>query len=541
MQAKRISLGAIPDYLFADVSHPKIRTSVGLVFLIGVLLITSWFLYFAFSTLTIPYPIEYREGTAQVMNQLLLRGSNPFSLENQPLALNSYGIGYTLLVWRFAAVFGNTLFIERLITLIFLLLCLVLVAATIFRFQQDFRMALACGVLIMIGLTARGGLGAFPTTMGAFLFLAGILVPLNRSFDYPGLLLSALFSLLAFYTKPYFVLSMAIVASYLFIFISKKKGLLYSLFFILTSLLLYLAVRYIFKLYFIDTVISNLGEARRSVSHLYDQLRELALEFFPSLAIAFGLLLLGAARLNLGEVSFRGLRSRINILSPEKPLIFGRLNYFAYFLLCSAVVFTLVLGTYPGSWNYSYDILLPPFMLWLFQILRSKSRLTLIAMPLLLFNAVWLSQIYMNPLFLDQRDSKEWARLYQYVDNSRQILNSPLIVSEMIRLGMLPYDSGQTSAYYHIKPYPDNILLGPSYEVVQAQGQQYSRIINEKIKNQDFDRLILTEGDYSLYPYNLIERYYTKVTSLNLELPETFQRWTIDIWEPATQIQNTGP
>jgi hypothetical protein len=541
MQARSLILEKIQRYLFSDTNQSKFVKYLKFVFLAGVLVVIFWWIYFAYSTITIPYPIEYAEGAAQVVTHFLLNGQNPYSLENQPLGMNGYGMGYPMFVWPFAKLFGNTLFIHRTITLLFLLLSFFLISKTIYRLNKDVPLALSCGMLIVIGLAGRGGLGAFPSAMGAFLFLAGILIPFNRSFDRFGLILSGACCLLAYYTKPYFLLSFGIVASYLFIFASKKKGLLYSLFFILAFIFSYVVVRYIYKLYFIDTVFGNLGQARTSPSHLYDQSRELIHEFFPSITLVTALLLLGAAKLNLRAILSKGFISHINFLSLDKPLIAQPLIYFAYFFLCSAGVFIFVLGPYPGSWNYSYQILLPPFLLLLFKMLRSQSLFSFFSMPLLLFNMVWLSQIYLNPLFLHQRDSKDWTRLYQYVSGSKQILNSPLIVSEMIRLRMQVFDSGVSADYYSIKPYPVNILIGPTYDAVQAQGKQYSYIINEKIKNLEFDRLILTEGDYRLYPYNLIERYYAKVSSLPVDLPQTGQYWTIDVWEPIIKTPNTKP
>src|SRR5688572_21765724 len=75
----------------------------------GILLLFSWFVFFSFSTIAIPYQIEYREGAAQVMTHILLIGGNPFSSEFQPLAMNNYGIGYYLFALPFAKLFGNTL------------------------------------------------------------------------------------------------------------------------------------------------------------------------------------------------------------------------------------------------------------------------------------------------------------------------------------------------------------------------------------------------------------------------------------------------
>ena len=58
--------------------------------LLGTLASILWSVYFAAVTISIPYPIEFREGAAQVMTQFLLNRSNPFRLESQPLAMNKF-------------------------------------------------------------------------------------------------------------------------------------------------------------------------------------------------------------------------------------------------------------------------------------------------------------------------------------------------------------------------------------------------------------------------------------------------------------------
>ena len=230
----------------------------------GVLSLFAWFLYFSCSTIAIPYQIEYREGAAQVMTQILLMGENPFSLEYQPLGMNNYGIGYNLIAFPFAKLFGNTLMIHRIISVLFLLACSLLAARTMLVLKKDMPVSILCGVFIAVVLAGRGALGAFPSAMGAFLFLSAILTPFNDSFGFRSLIASALLAIIAFYTKPYFVICFGIVAAYTFLFVSKKKGLFYGLFFLSAFGLCFLAVRYSLKLYFIDTFVSNLSNASRS-------------------------------------------------------------------------------------------------------------------------------------------------------------------------------------------------------------------------------------------------------------------------------------
>lgn len=53
---------------------------------------------------------------------------------------------------------------------------------------------------------------------------------------------------------------------------------------------------------------------------------------------------------------------------------------------------------------------------------------------------------------------------------------------------------GQTDYYYTMKPYPDNLLLGPSFEDFYNDGQEYTKSINDAIAKQEYD-LIVTSKD----------------------------------------------
>ena len=527
----------IREYLLADVRSRRTAAISRILFCIGVIVSISWTLYFIVATITIPYQIEYREGASQVMTQILLKGGNPFSLEYQPLGMNNYGIIYSLAVLPFAAWLGNTLAIYRVVTCIFLALSFFLVFRTISGRNKDLILALACSTFILIGFAGRDGLGAFPSAMGSFLFLAAILIPFNRAFDYPGLFLSVLLALLAFYTKPYFVLSFGIVASYLFLFVSKKKGLLYGLSFLLIFALSYLVVRKIFALYFVDTFVSNLDNATRDLSQLYAQLYELGVEFYPSIIVGLLMISLGVTTAYFGRESHKRSLPRFNFLDFEQPLLFAPIDYFAYFLFCSISVFILILGPHIGNYmTFSYQLVVPPFFLLLFQQLKPRTRLALISLPLLLFNMFLLCATLLNPGFLSQKDSAQWAKLYGYLSRSNHILNSPVIASALVERGLLPIDSGQTEYFYGIRSYPGNGVLGPDYHWIQSDRVEYKASILRSVKNAQFDLIVLGKNEWlERFLASDLPQHYALTATITVEMPQVDQAWTIDIWEPTSQ------
>jgi hypothetical protein len=537
MRVYRLSIVDVREYLLSDLDHTRIKTILRVVFWSTLFLLILWLIYFAVVTISMPYPIEYREGVAPVMTQFFLKGENPFSLENQPLGTNNYGFVYNWFVLPFAALFGNTLLVHRIVTFFFILLSCLLIFQTTSRINRDRFFALAGAVFIMMGLAARGGLGAYPTAMGVFLFLAGILIPFNRAFDPLALFLSAVLCILAFYTKPYFVLSFGIVASYLFIFISKRKGLFYCLLFGVPFVLSYLLVRYFYILYFIDIFVSNLSNNHQDFfMYAIYQIVELAIEFSPALILGVILIFLNMRTPRLESVSLKRFLRCLDIPALDRPLVSASVNYIAYFFICSLLTFILVLGRHTGTFmTYLYQILLPPFVLLLFQYIKPSTRFTLISCSLVLLNIISFGHLRFNPLFLQQADSTDWARLYQSIDNSKHILNTPALTSEMVRLGIPPVDSGQTQYFYTIDPFPDNKLLGPNYQIVRSDGLQYQETIHQSVIDTKYDKIYLTPLLKNFLVPDDMRQYYYRTNTFVVNMPQTDQNLTVEIWEPKTK------
>jgi hypothetical protein len=178
---------------------------------------------------------------------------------------------------------------------------------------------------------------------------------------------------------------------------------------------------------------------------------------------------------------------------------------------------------------------MPPFFLWIFQMLNTKSRFSIIAFCLLFSNILILDSLLLNPAFLLQGQSAAWSQLKAEVRGSQQVLNSPAVVSLLLEAGLTPIDSGQTEYYYNIKPYAVNDVWGPSYETVNRNGILYRQSIRDALRKHAFDKLILTEGFGSLISRDVIGQYYTRTRTITIEMPQTQQTWAIGIWEPNQQ------
>jgi hypothetical protein len=494
---------------------------------LGAFVSILWSIYFAVVTISIPYQIEFREGAAQVMTEFLLNRRNPFILETQPLTMNNYGVGYNLVVAPFAALFGNTLPVHRSVTFAFILLSSLTGFMVIHKIRKDLASASACAAFIMISLIARGGIGAFPSATGTFLFMLAIVIPFLKAFNPKSLLLSILFSIAAFYTKAYFVLGFAIVASYLFLFASKKTGLFYGvLFLVLFGISLFVA-RLALPLYFINTIIGNISNAERSSSHLFSQLSQLLVYFFP---VLLSLLLLMMFE---KDTSIRTLRSTLDVQDWKQPLVSAAPDYLFYSAVCALLSFIMFLGSHIGSYlTYAYQLLIPVFFCWFFLKFNPKKALGFLITIAIVFNLFFWGRAALSPQMLEQKNSEEWARLYSYVQSTSNILNSPVITSAVVELGLNPLDSGQTSYFYSVKPYANHAILGPSHDAFQADGFKYIKFIDNSIEKQKFDLIVTTKEKGTFYHAKLIEKFYTPVEEIKVIMPQTGQQWTAMLWKP---------
>jgi len=501
--------------------------------LIGAVISIGWSLYFASRIMSIPYEIGFREGQPQVLTQMLLRGENPYIFANQPLGYYVYGIGYNAVVLPFAKIFGNTIHIHRLVTFMFILLSTTTGFWIVFRQRRKIPLALVCSAFIMIAFMGWGGLGSAPTSMGTFLFLMALFIPYIRSFDSAGLVISAVFSLLAFHTKAYFVLSFGIVAMYLFLFVSKKKALRYGALFLILFGVSFALIRIVFPLYFIFVIYGNASNTFRTFERLYTQLFWLAVYFSPALILT-AIMFWGESGENKKTSGFSDFtRARHDIFDIDRPFFEMHPDYFLYAFIMSLLAFVVILGSHVGNYlAYSYEMVVPTFLFWFLINYDQKKVFQGFSAAAILLNLFCWQYITLNPQMLDQRNATGWEKLFAYIKPSMNILNSPVVTSRMVELGMLPVDGGQTDVSYLMKPYPFTALMGPPYEEYHKNDLEYTKLINDSIKRKSYDLIITTKDVTVFYDLDLIAKNYKLINQLILYMPQTEQKWVAQVWEP---------
>jgi len=486
-----------------------------------------------YGVVNIPHQITVLEGTASVHTWFYLRGMNPFSLENQPIGITLYGIMYNLIVLPFAVWFGNTLVVHRAVNLVFILFSSMIFYSVIFRERKNNLLALTCSAFVMVslaGVQGLGGISAYPAPTGTFFFIAAIFVPFLFSFDTKSLAFSILLALAGFYTKPYFLLSFGIVASYVFLFISPKKGLIYGLSFFIVALLSIFAIKDIFPLYFVGVIWANVSQTIRSLEHLLSQLHSLLITFSPLLLIIFLIFIVDGIK--VGKKSLIKKSCRVNISNWNEPLFGYSPGYISYAFGVTLLAFMSILGWHaPNPLGYAYQLVAPLFICWVFSGLIPESKTNLFAALLIIINIfTWQSSI-MSPEYLKERSQNEWTRLVGYLDGAKVFIHPPVMVTDIMTLGYAPMDSGQTVIFYTIQPYPDTILTDIPYERVRRDGYGYTSSINRRIENRGYDVIIIQKNKAQFFDTWILEQNYTLVDEIAIKMNMGGSN-TFLVWEP---------
>ncbi len=499
-----------------------------LLALLGAFISILYSIYFARSIITTPYEIGLREGAPQVLTGLLLSGKNPYVFENNPLAYNTYGILHNFVMLPFAFAFGNTLHIHRWVSFIFILLSTALGFGLILQRRGSIALAGIGAAFFMVGFIGLGGIGSGPTTLGTFLFLCTLYIPYLRSFDNKSLIISAFLALLALHTKAYNILSWGIALSYIFLFVSKKKGLLYFLYFLVFFLITFPIFRLFFPLYLVNVFGGNISNTFRSFEHLMTQLMWLTIYFSPIL-----LLTIFAFWKSLSKFPSQFIGTKLNIAALDQPLLGVSFDYFLYAPIVSMAAFILILGSHVGNYlSYTYEMVVSTFLIWFFTNYDTKKQFSVLTSILITANLFVWQYVTLNPKMLEIQNSFAWEKLYKSIDPSQKILNSPVFTSRAVELGIPVIDSGRTIYFYTMKPFPKNSLIGPSYEEYLRVGEDYSQTINTAIANKEYDLIYITKEMDVFYDLNLVRENYEMTDQFIIYMDATNQKWVIQLWEP---------
>lgn len=481
--------------------------------------ITIIYLLFYHTTLvTFPWPIQYREGAILLSTDIMLHGGNPYNMELQPYFANAYGVLYNLIVLPFAWIFGSSLMLHKLVSGVFTLFTLALLAYSMKRQYIPIRYSLPMLAILYSSLLYSKTSLAEPDSTGTFLLFTAVLIPIFRNFSVASLGVSILLSGLGFFTKPYFVFGIIGVGTCLLLARQWKKFINYSIGSVAFIAMELLILNRFCDSYVINVLMANyiFGKETSKWDWIITQGTFVVSndKFFFSAFFAAAIFYWTSAR---------------------KPGLSQEQKHFINALCALVLVFIIFLGKNTGAYaTYIYQMLFPFLCLitaLFINNLESCRIINLIKLSLVLaMVAICLHYPPITDSFSD--NATQWRQAKTLVTTHTNILNSPAIAPLLIQEGKKVYDSGHTGMFFYGLKAPEKLNTAVLNKALVAK-QQFGDTIYTGITQKKFD-LIMLDREFSnwLIPPVAIMDTYDYKGFLTLEMPHNNYRWQVDIWEP---------
>lgn len=489
-----------------------------------------------------PYQHELREGAVLCITNLYINDENPFDISHQPQETYDYGFLYPMVVSPLAKVYGNSLSIHRRVTYVFILLSCILVFLALISKKVNPVLSFAAAVIMHQTMVSNAFIAiARPEGMGIFFLLLTVLIPWRYNFTFASCILSILCGSLALLTKLYYFAAVPIMIIYLFLFVSKRKSVLYAFASLLSLLIIYLLITYVLKYetFFNTVVFQQWNDAGYNYKHMQEQLIYF-LKINIVLLIIIAISLTAVAKKYFFRKSgtavsgfFNFLKSKfifiksLNIFRDE-PLIKTGIDLLFY----SAAVFGIIIFIFKlggnkgnGGGAYLFHLVSPFLILSAFLIIKvSGNKLVNFAAAFLLIYT--LTSQFKTPEYDFEKSAQCYEKIEDIMRKSKSTFNSPEVVSIMIEQNKPVYNSGHTQFFVRgINPL--SLKLGFS-DGVEKRNRDYLLENNRKIINRDFDLILLSKGSQK-WPALVVN--YECIDTLCA--PMIFQDWEIERWYPV--------
>jgi len=534
-------------YIFFNETFKKIC-----FFLFGIALLYFGIrlLHYHYLLITHPYPLEYREGSILLTTDLLLKGENPYALKNMPVAVNVYGIFYNLLVYPIAGIFGVNFLVHRAIAGFFIVFTCVLLLIALRRYMVDALYGISAALILYASLLYFITPLARPDGLGVFLFLLSILIVHIMEFSAWSMVISIFLGIIAFYTKPYFVLSIPLVTIYLFLFVTKKKGLFYGATAFAALASTAFIIDHLYETYFLNVIIIHLNSVNSDYKWLWKQIiyfwnmnYGLILAGFVFLCLSWLDTLLTAPWKNTGFKSVWGkLIEKVNILNVNKPLINADFPLSLYCLMVFSVVFYFKMGRHGGNWmTYAYQLVSPFLLLYIYVLFnmpllnprldgfrRNWSYILIIPLVCLTLYSLFWSL----PIGSRMKPSPDWEHVENIVLSHKNILNSPVVVSFLVEQNKQVYDSGQTMYFIDAKHsfrWLDTWV--PTNSEIRDIQKNYTNSLMVEIQSKKFDVIMIDDKIQASYLKDLPTFYFLSET-IKVCMFHTEQYINLGVWYP---------
>jgi len=449
---------------------------------------------YIFNFLTFPYPIELREPVLIHSAYAFDSGINPYSLQSYPEYIYLYGILYPLTLAPFIKLAVHPLLVARAYSVLFFVLFSGLSISILIK-RGASKISSLVGALILLNSMCLiwAVNGARPDAPALFFSFLGFYIMEKDNYGYRSIIFSAIACVLSLHFKQYLLFSAVVIAVYLFLFISKQKGLTF-------------ASEY-FPLYYEYSILHHLiageGVNTRGVSHLIMQSKH----FFKYYWILLFLFLYHVFKVisNISLDQLKKIRFKPLILT-EPFITFFPVDIYSIGIFLSAAILTLWLGKNYGNVYTYYGELLLPFLLFLIipkidEWFKNGLSRNLCLLSILLLCVLPFSVNYGGD-FSGWRESYRTLERY-YKDCSNVYDQTSFAALYKIEHNMHPvYNNGQVAYALSVIPntetFPGKISEVP-VELLEQRLFEWNSNIEHNLENQTFDCIFSIKEIYDQY------------------------------------------
>jgi len=499
-----------------------------------------------------PVPLDLYEGTMPLITGIIADGHNPYTFPFQPQAADVYPPLYNIIVAPLSGLFGNTFALHRSVSAVFIFIAVGLCYFATYKSTESRQHGAAAGVLLYAALLFYGTPVASTNALGVALFLAGVIVPWHWRFSTKSLLFGLVCGLLAFYTKQYFIVGIATLCLYLFLYVSMYRALLLGVLYA-ASLLISVAIVHATSPYYLDNTFFSPSVAFKGLQNwsiLLLQLRVFVTTYSGLLAI----IIISTVAAFYGIRGAASPSPAVTLFSFSKsgfsgPLLARKTDFFFFCLLWSTLVVVFALGRNPGNYmTYLFQLMSPFLLIVGFRSLaRLPGKLTVIS-PLVL---VCFFQSYAILKKDFSTDLHNWEKMEHLVSNAEQVLATQMLVMMLLEQGKDVHQDGHTFYFPLASEKPKLFLKEKKSERVSTIWRNYMTRLYKNIRRQEFDLILVSpwemRGIFGRNPppfkditgRKFLERYYRVKETITLSMTDRYGAGSYDIqvWQPRAQIR----
>ena len=521
--------------------------AVWMLYLSAAAVLLAALLYNHYQVIHFPHPLDYNEAAMLTVTEPIVDGGNPFARENQPARTSVYPVLVNMLAAPLTTVFGNTLLLHRVISLVFIAASSLLICGLVVKKTGSRTSGFVAAVFAYAGFLYYSTPISGPNGLGLFLFLATIAVPWFTNFSRRGLAVAIVLGVLAFYTKQYFMAGLGYVALYLFLARSKRAGVVFGVAF---TVVLVLTIPLVAALapYYFDITFFSVGQAGliSSFEVMFKQAWEYSGYVYPFyLVIA---LYLGSLVMRRGAtVSRDGASALINLKELDAPLLSRGVDYFVLCLLCSTFIFVFALGKNPGNYLSYLFQLVSPFLVIVVIAWMARMGGLVVLCQLLLLPAMYHAWDMQSRDFTVKHE-KNWSKIEKIIDQSEHIYVSNVLLEPVLISGKTIYQNAHTP-YFVLTHFKPAALKRTDREAsVDGLWEAYVHRIHGMIRRREFDALLLNVwtamptmppgSDYTVDGHELLQHFYEKKARLPVSAAKRPGGgvFPIEVWRPKQGV-----